>query len=336
MRKHTIGIIGLGMAVQPHALSLLDLDERVEVRWAYSRSNARCRQFAQQFPWPTTTKLDRILADDDIEAVLLLTPPATHLELGAVCLRAGKHVLAEKPVAIDTPQAEELVALADECERHLGIVLQHRFRANSRTLMDIIASGQLGQITAGHCHVPWWRDQAYYDEPGRGTRARDGGGVLMTQAIHTLDLFRHLMGGDLRVVGTVTDTTPLHVMETEDFAAAVMRSNHGAPANLMATTAAFPGFAESIELIGSNGTARLEETSLNVFFHDGTERHVSDDWEPTQRDDPMDFPYDAHRALITDFLDALDGDRAPQVTGRDALETHRLIDAIINASPAGR
>src|SRR5699024_5819101 len=112
-------------------------------------------------------------------------------------------------------------------------------------------------------------DQSYYNEPGRGTLARDGGGVLMTQAIHTLDLFRHLMGGELQVIGSVTDTTALHTMETEDFAAATLRSGNGAPASIMATTAAFPGFPETIELIGTRGTARLQETSLHVFFHDG-------------------------------------------------------------------
>lgn len=335
MRKRAVAIVGLGMAVQPHARSLHDLDDRVEVRWAYSRSEERCQQFVQQYSWPVTTDFDRILDDASIDAVLLLTPPATHLQLGAACLRAGKHVLVEKPVAIDTPQAEQLVALADYHDRNLGVVLQHRFRANSLALAELIAAGGLGDICAGHCQIPWWRDQNYYDEPGRGTMARDGGGVLMTQAIHTLDLFRCLMGGDLRVLGSITDTTALHDMETEDFAAAVMRTGTGAPANLMATTAAYPGFPESIEIIGSKGTARLEETSLHAFFHDGTEQHSNDDWEPTSRDDPMDFPYEAHLSLITDFLDAIENNRAPQVSGRDALETHRLIDAIIDNSRAG-
>src|SRR5699024_10825477 len=209
---------------------------------------ARCRQFVQRFDFPVTTDLDRILADDEIEAVLLLTPPHTHLELGAACLRVGKHVLIEKPVAIDSRRAEELVALAAANKRNLGIVLQHRFRANSRLLRALVDEGQLGTLCAATCRVPWWRNQDYYNEPGRGTLARDGGGVLMTQAIHVLDLFRTLVG-ELRVVGAVSATTPQHRMETEDFAAAVLRTDAGVPATLMATTAAFPGFPVRIVLI---------------------------------------------------------------------------------------
>src|SRR5690625_1424456 len=134
MSKRVIGLIGLGMAVQPHARSLIDLGDRIEVRWAYSRSAARCQQFARHFPWPTTTRLDDILDDDQIDAVIILTPPATHLELAADCFNAGKHVLLEKPIAANTLQAEEVVAFAAQRKRNLGIVLQHRFRANSRAL----------------------------------------------------------------------------------------------------------------------------------------------------------------------------------------------------------
>lgn len=328
MNKRVIAIIGLGMASEPHARALRDLQERVEVRWAHSRSEARCRQFAQRFAFPVTTDLDRILADEEIEAVLLLTPPHTHLVLGAACLEAGKHVLVEKPVAINTHRAEELVALAAANRRNLGVVLQHRFRANSCLLKAMMDEGRLGTLCAATCRVPWWRNQAYYDEPGRGTLARDGGGVLITQAIHVLDLFRSLVG-ELHVVGSVSATTPQHDMEAEDFAAAVLRTDAGVPASLMATTAAYPGFAERIELIGSRATAVMEGAVLTIHGQDGSEQVHDAGWAPTNPDDPMDFPYDAHLALIRDFLDALDERRPPLVTAADALRTHRLIDAIL-------
>src|SRR5690606_35038369 len=132
--------------------------------------------------------------------------------------------------------------------RLLGAVLQHRFRTSSRRLAALLRDGELGRIAAASCTIPWWRPQSYYDEPGRGTMARDGGGVLMTQAIHTLDLFRALVGGVERVAA-VSVTTPLHRMETEDFVAATLLLAGGAPASLSATTAAYPGFSEQILLI---------------------------------------------------------------------------------------
>src|SRR5699024_3667811 len=129
-----------------------------------------------------------------------------------------------------------------------------------------------------------------------------------------------------RVLGSVHDTTAVHAMETEDFAAAVMRTPASVPAVLMATTAAYPGFAETIELIGTQGTARLQQSTLDVRFHDGSKLHIDDNWQSTDPDNPMDFPYAAHLGLITDFLAALDARREPAVTAADALYTQRLID----------
>ncbi len=328
-RKHTLAIVGLGMAVTPHAQSLLDLHSRVDVRWAYSRSEARCVRFSQHFPWPTTTRLESVLGDAAVETVLLLTPPASHLELGLACLEAGKHVLIEKPLGLTVAHAETLVAVAGRRQRRLGVVLQHRFHDSSRTLDKMLRQGELGELAMAACRVPWWRDQAYYDQPGRGTFARDGGGVLMTQAIHVLDLFRSLLGGELRVLGALAQTTLSHRMECEDFAAALLRTPSGTPASFMATTAAFPGFTESIELVGTLATARLAGTRLEVSFRDGHTYCHGSLQAPSRPGGPMDFSHAAHRALITDFLDALDEGRTPRASGAEALATQRLIDAIL-------
>src|SRR5699024_1827348 len=144
-------------------------------------------------------------------------------------------------------------------------------------------------------------------------------------------LFRTLVG-ELRVVGAVSATTPQHRMETENFAAAVLRTDAGAPATLMATTAAFPGFPERIELIGSKATAIMEGAVLTIHGQDGSEQVHGAGWAPTNPDDPMDFPYDAHLALIRDFLDALDEQRPPLATAADALRTHRLIDEVLRGA----
>jgi predicted dehydrogenase len=327
----SVAIIGLGPGADPHAKSLHDLAARVEVKAAASRTESRTRTFADRFGFPVTNDIDAVIADPAIQAVLVLTPPAAHLEIAERCLRAGKHVLVEKPLELTVDRAEQLVRAGRRANRKLGVVLQHRFRPSSLRLRAAIDDGELGTITAAWMLVPWWRPQAYYDEPGRGTMARDGGGVLMTQAIHTLDLFRSLVGVQ-SVVAAQAVTTPTHKMETEDFASALVRLGNGAPGTIIATTAAYPGSPERIEITGTRGTASLVGGSLRRSTIGGGEENIVVD-EPTGRGAGfMDFPNDAHRAVLSDFLDAIEQDRDPLVTGEEALATQRLIAEILAAA----
>ena len=327
--RRGIAVLGLGMAVQPHAQSLLDLADRVDVVWAASRSEERCRAFAQAFPFPVTTEIDRVLRDDRVEAVLLLTPPASHAELGAAVLAAGRNLLIEKPVGLDTGTAVALAEQAARVGRQVGVVLQHRFRPAAQALAAAIAGGGLGPLCAGQCQVPWWRPQAYYDEPGRGTLARDGGGVLLTQAIHVLDVFRALVG-TVDVQASIVTTTGLHRMESEDHVVALARLGEAsAPGTILASTACYPGFPERIELVFRHATARLEGGCLDLYHHDGRHEQFAGAVASGGGADPMAFSHEAHRALIADFLDALDEDRVPRVGLPDLIATRRLIDALL-------
>jgi predicted dehydrogenase len=259
----SVALIGLGMGAEPHAKSLQDLAQRVEVKAAVARTESTTRAFADRFGFPSTTDADAVIADPSIQGVLIVTPPGTHLDLAERCLRAGKHVLVEKPLELTVERAEQLVRAGRQANRKLGVVLQHRFRPASLRLRQVIDAGALGTISAAWMLVPWWRPQSYYDELGRGTMTRDGGGVLMTQAIHTLDLFRSLLGVSA-VVAAQAVTTATHQMETEDFAAALVRLGNGAPGTITATTAAYPGNPERIEIIGTSGTASLVRGSLRL------------------------------------------------------------------------
>ena len=330
-----VAIIGLGMAVRPHARSLADLADRVEVAYAFSRSEERRSAFAATFPFPLTGDLNRILDDRSIGAVLLLTPPNTHLELVETFAGAGKHILLEKPLERSSARALRLVEAAEAAGVTLGVVLQHRFRAASEHLRQQIAGGALGELAAAHVLSPWWRPQSYYDQPGRGTLERDGGGVLITQGIHTLDLMLSLTG-PVAEVAAICGTTRVHRMETEDFAGAGLRFANGALGCLFATTAEYPGFAERIELIGTRATAVLAAGVATLHHHDGREERIGEEQATGGGADPMAFPHDAHRALLTDFLAALDRDRDPHASGREALKVHRFIDAVLRSSELGR
>jgi len=318
-----VAVVGLGMAVTPHAKSLLDLKQRVEVAYAFSPSEERRALFAKKFPFPQADRLETILADRSVDAVLLLTPPNTHLELVRRFAAAGKHVLLEKPLEISTPRAQALVQAAAEVK--LGVVLQHRFRPAAEKLKEV----DLGKLVSASALIPVWRPQSYYDQPGRGTQARDGGGVLLTQGIHTLDLLLSF-AGEAAEVRSFSATTPVHRMETEDLVCAAIRWKSGALGVVHATTAAYPGFAERIELVGTRGTAVLEGTALQAKFVKGTSIELkTESGGGGTGADPMAFPHDWHRGVLADFLDAIEHDRRPRVDGTEALKVHRFIDQLL-------
>jgi UDP-N-acetyl-2-amino-2-deoxyglucuronate dehydrogenase len=336
MSKRRLAIIGLGMAVTPHAKSLLDLQDRVEVAAVYSPSEARRAAFAARFPFPPVASLDAVLADRSVEIVAILTPPNTHLDLVRRVAAARKHVLLEKPLEITGERAADLVKVCRDAGVTLGVVLQHRFRPAAMRLRELLRSGALGALVGCSTSIRLWRPQSYYDEPGRGTRARDGGGVLITQGIHTLDLMLSL-AGPVAEVSAYATTTGVHRMETEDLVCAAVRFAGGALGVIEATTSAYPGFPERIEITGETATAVLAGTRLDVLHHDGRVTEMAPDSSAGGTGaDPMAFPHDYHRALMTDFLDALDEGREPAITGMEALQVHRLIDALLAASASNR
>ena len=214
--------------------------DTVEVAYAHSPSAERRRSFGERFPFPTCDSFDTILEDKSVEAVAVFTPANTHYELARRCAAAGKHVLLEKPMDITTAKAEATIAACRQAGVTLGIVLQHRFRPAGMRLAEILRAGELGSIVGTSAVIRLWRPQSYYDEPGRGSFARDGGGVLLSQGIHTLDLMLSLAGPIAEVTGFAT-TTSVHRMETEDLVCAAARFANGSFGTIEATTAAYPG-----------------------------------------------------------------------------------------------
>jgi predicted dehydrogenase len=328
MPKIGVSIIGLGPACLPHARSLLDLSDQVEVIWAATRSQQRADAFSEQFPFPVTTDLDQAIHDPRVSAVLVLTPPAAHLETAERCLAAGRHILVEKPLELTVARGEQLVAAGHRAGRQVGVMLQHRFRPASLRLRTLLEAGALGTVEAASMTVPWWRPQSYYDEPGRGTMARDGGGVLLTQAIHTLDLFRSLVGISAITAAEIR-TTSLHRMETEDFACAMLRTANGAPGMLMTTTAFPPGHPERIEIVGGKGAATLSGGGLEVAYASGEREVLAAEGSTGSGANIMDFPHDAHREVLRNFFTACATGHGLVISAEEALASQKVVDAIL-------
>ena len=334
MTKRRIGLIGLGMAVTPHAQSLVELGDRVEVL-AWSPSATRREAFAARFGLGVVDDSATIFDDPSVSAVLLLTPPDARLELVARAAGNGKHLLLEKPLERTLGAAEQVVAITEAAGVTTGVVFQHRFREAAEALRRYLADGALGTIATVQLDVPWWRPQGYYDEPGRGTLARDGGGVLITQAIHGLDLMLSFTGPAASAQATA-GTSALHRMEGEDFVGAGLTFESGALGAVLATTSFYPGRTEKLIIAGTEATAVLEGGRLELHRHDGTTDTTGEAGGIGGGADPMAFSHAWHKAVITDFLDALDAGRSPRVTARDALHVHRLIDALLRSAASGR
>ncbi len=333
--KYRAGIVGLGMAAPPHVQSLIDLGGRVEVAGSFSPSAARRDAFTRRFGLPVVDDAAAIFEDPSIDYVVILTPPNTHLELVQRAARVGKHVLLEKPLDVTLERSAQVVESARQTGIKLAITFQRRFCPTIAATARLIADGELGQIISASLQVANWRPQSYYDEPGRGTFARDGGGVLLTQAIHTIDQFIALVGMPTRV-HCLSVTSAAHRMETEDLVHATLRFGNGAIGALSATTAAYPGFPDRIDILGTKGSARLEGDRGTISLMDGRTLVLEDGSDGGGAGaDPMAFSHHNHRALHEDFLDALSEDRQPLVNGHEALKAHRLIDALLRSAKTG-
>ncbi|WP_184327442.1 Gfo/Idh/MocA family protein [Rhizobium sp. BK529] len=332
MAKTRVAIIGLGMAAGHHARALLDLSDRIECVAAYSRTAGRRQAFAEQFPTiPISDNLDAIFENPSIAAILIVTPPGSHLELVRRAAAAGKHVLLEKPLDISLDRSEAIVKTAKDAGILLGVVLQNRFRDAALKLDEIVKSGRLGDLVEASAAIRNWRPQSYYDAEGRGTVARDGGGVLLTQGIHTIDLLLNYAGTPAGISAFVR-TTPIHRMETEDLVTAAFSFEGGAIGSLIATTCAYPGLPERIELIGTKGTAVLTGDRLDAAFIDGSREIAGGETTGSGAGaNPMAFGHEMHRALIGNFIDAIENGALLRVTGDDALNAHRFIGAVLAA-----
>ena len=261
----------------------------------------------------------------------MLTPPNTHGDLVARVATAGKHVLLEKPLERDALRAARLVEACRAAGVRLGVMLQHRMRPASMAMRQLVRHEALGEMTSASVDMRWWRPQSYYDQPGRGTRERDGGGVLLTQGIHTLDNFLDIVGPPSELAA-FAHTSAAHRMECEDVVAAALRYPNGATATINATVTAYPGFPERIEYCGTLGTATLTGGQLDVRWLDGRAETTGEAQLQGGGADPMAFSHHAHKAVIEDCIAAIRERREPRIAGESVLVVQRLIDALLESA----
>lgn len=296
-----------------------------------------------------------LFADPDLDAVCICTPSGMHAEHAVAALEAGKHVLVEKPMEISLEACNRMIAAAHRAGKVLSVICQHRFDSASMLVKDAIDSGRLGRIVMATADVKWWRTQAYYDSGDwRGTFAMDGGGALMNQGVHTVDLIRWLVG-DVVSLYAQTRTAAHERIEVEDIAAAVLSFAGGAVGTLTATTAAYKGLPVRIDIFGTLGSATIEGDSLKTLsFTDGQSyasesaaQHavsVAQGGTASVRNQaasrsavaPVGAVWgDAHKAQIQDFMRAIRTGTPPLITGESARKAVQIVLAVYQSARTG-
>ncbi len=333
------GLIGTGMSGGFVARELQHVEGGFLVA-VCSRSRERVQAFAAEHGAPRWyTGVRELIADPQVDVVCVLTPTGLHGSMTVAAARAGKHVLVEKPIEATVAAGEHMVRVCREQGVRLGVIFQMRFGRVARMLGELLRGGGLGDIWLADAFDKASRSPAYYARAAwRGTRDLEGGGCLMTQSIHIIDLIQHLVGPVASVVGRTA--TKRHAIEVEDAAVALLRFDSGAMGVVESTTAIRPALRSRIEIHGERGTviANAQYDQFLVWEVDGIpgppDLPESPDWLDT--DDPWAYPQTRHRVQLQDMADAIREDRDPVLTGEEALRSLRVVKAIQRSSRLGR
>jgi UDP-N-acetyl-2-amino-2-deoxyglucuronate dehydrogenase len=329
-----IGILGGGNISQTHARAASEIDG-INLVAVCGANLGKVGRLAETYGSSAYNDLEAFLKHKPMEVVLIGSPSGLHAEQGIQAARQGLHVLLEKPIAINTEQTDQLLSECEKAGVKLGVFFQDRTAPDILKLKELIDSGGLGKPILVSARVKWYRQPDYYKESRwRGLQALDGGGALMNQGVHTVDLLLWLMG-EVRKVWAKT-TTALHDIEVEDTAVAAFEFSSGAIGTLEAATSAYPGYARRLELTGSEGTVIIENDRLiavNLRATDlisepaagADERSVS----PTISD------VSGHRRVLEDFLQAIATGKQPLCDGLQGRRSVELVQAIYQSSQSG-
>lgn len=332
------GIIGAGIiaAVHADAIALLR-DARLVAVTDVAAGPAR--DFAAARGCVAEPSLDDLLARQDIDVVCVCVPSGLHAEAGVRAAKAGKHLVVEKPIDVSLEAADRLIGAARQAGVALTVVSQHRFDPGVTELKRLIDDGALGRLVLGEASTKWYRSQAYYDSaPWRGTWAMDGG-ALLNQGVHYVDLLRWCMGPLAEV--TALCATQTHEIEVEDTALAIVRFASGAVGTIGATTAAYPGFPQRLEITGTEGTVTVEDGRLVRSALRGDADEDAGTARPPgsahgAAADPAALDAAIHAAQLADLLAAADEGREPAVSGQDGRDALEIVLAVYESSRTGR
>ncbi len=346
--KLRFGIVGAGVIGKMHAEALSNLPDAELVAIADCVLE-RAQKLGESFKATAYGDYQEMLEREQLDIIDICTPSGMHGEHACQAMRAGRHVIVEKPMEITHAAIAEMLRVQKATGVKMAVISQHRFDQASRKVYDLVQEKAFGRLVMGNAIVPWWRSQAYYDSGAwRGTWALDGGGVLMNQSIHSIDVLQWLMG-PVKSIYAYTDTL-VHKMETEDIAVAVLRFANGALGTIAATTGAYPGTGTRIEIYGDKGSAVIADDNLS-YLHLARDESEDDTVglyglakekrqqgmitkEETGRaaQDPAALAIRSHILQIADMMRTIREDGTPLVDGNAAKHPVEIILGIYESA----
>ena len=325
-----VGMIGTGAISHKHAIAYKNIGFQITVCTDISAANGE--RFASQYGASFVPTFEEVCSHPDVDYVDVCTFPDFRLQPLKVCAQYGKHIQVQKPIAIDIATAREMVGTAHAAGIILGVVCQHRFDDSSRFLKKAIESGRLGKILQADAYIKWFRSSDYYSRPIKGSWAVEGGGALINQAIHQVDLL-HWLAGPVKDVAAMWQIAAFHKIESEDVISALLRYESGATGVIQASTAIWPGYTERVEIHGTKGTAIISGdrlTTWDVQDDSGEPAPVSQD-SASGASDPMAISLEPFERQFIDFGDAIRNRRKPLVSGEEGYDALEIVERIYNS-----
>ena len=333
------GILGLGMIAEFHVKAIQELTGCHFVA-GYDNIPNRAADFCAKHGGAGYNNLASFMSDKNMDIVCIATPSGLHLDGAVAAAKAGKHIIVEKPLEITTARCDALIAEARANNVRLATIFPSRYHTLSGIIKKAVTQGRLGKIVLADAQIKWYRSQEYYDSgKWRGTWDLDGGGALMNQGIHAIDLLQWFMG-NVSEVFALTATLAHERIEVEDTAAAVLKFANGAIGVIEGTTGAYPGFLKKIEICGSKGCITMEEENLTTwkFLEENSEdeeirRHYGN---VTQTgggaSNPAAIGHHGHKLLFESFVNALREDRPVDIDGTEGRKSVEIIEAIYRSA----
>jgi predicted dehydrogenase len=330
-----VGIVGTGAIACKHAQAYKNIGYRVTA--CTNATAEHGRKFAEMTGAEFVATTEQLCRHQEVDFVDVCTPPNYRLPVVELCAKSGKHVLVQKPMAIDLETARRMIILARQAGIQLGVVSQHRFDDSVLFLKRAIAEGRMGRILQADAYVKWYRSAAYYERPVKGSWAGEGGGALINQAIHQVDALLHLIGAVDEVVGR-WQLGALHRIESEDSLSALLHYASGAMGVIQASTSFWPGYPERMEIHGTKGSAIVTGDRLTAWDvqDDCGEAAPIAHQAVSGASDPMAISLTAIERQLNDFGEACKAGRPPACSGLDGFRALQLVRSIYTSCAEAR
>jgi UDP-N-acetyl-2-amino-2-deoxyglucuronate dehydrogenase len=329
-----VGMIGLGAIANLHARAYRNIGYSIAVCTTHNRDAGRL--FAAEHGAAFVETYEQVCSHPDVDFVDVCTFPDFRLQPLEICAAHGKHIQVQKPMAITLATARRMIEIARAARIQLGVMSQHRFDAASDFMQRSLRAGRLGTLLQCDAYVKWYRSAEYYSRPVKGSWAVEGGGALINQAIHQVDILRWL-AGPVREVFAEWNIGAAHAIESEDMVTAVLRYASGAAGVIQASTAFWPGYPERIEFHGTRGTAVITGDKLTAWDvrDDEGERPPLEQALASGASDPMAISVETFERQFLDFGEAIRTGRPPRVGGEEGYEALEIVDAIYRSCRTG-